>query len=70
MTEFTPLRIMEWPGLQAKLLPVSVLRLAGWEWPSVGGPDAYFGCWLHLAVGRWVICFGRGRYIFGEGWHG
>lgn len=65
-----PLRVMEWPSLRERLLPVRVLRLAAWEWPSAGGPDAYFGHWCWVALGRWVICIGRGRYIVGSGWRG
>lgn len=65
-----PIRVMEWPSLRARLLPVRVLRLAAWEWPSAGGRDAYFGHWCWVAVGRWVICFGRGRYVMGSGFNG
>lgn len=64
------LRVMEWPGFRSKLWPVTVLRLAGWEWPSAGGPDAYFGHWCWVTVGRWVICLGRGRYLSGSGFYG
>ena len=69
-TTTSPLRVMEWPGWRERLFPVRVLRLAAWEWPSAGGPDAYFGHWCWVSLGRWVICFGSGRYIVGRGFYG
>lgn len=53
---------MQWPSLRAKLLPVTVLRLAGWTWPRVHFRNWYHGCWWSLSVGPWLIVGGVGTY--------
>lgn len=54
---------MRWPGLRAKLLPVTVIEVSwSWKpWAHVGGND-FHGNWWALSIGRWLILGGRGTY--------
>lgn len=53
---------MRWPGLRAKLLPVTVLRVpCSWR-PHIGFRNWHHGCWWQVACGPWVIIGGRGTY--------
>lgn len=54
---------MRWPGIRAKLLPVTVVRVPGfWWWPDVGFRNWYHGCWWQVSWGPWIIVGGRGTY--------
>lgn len=54
---------MRWPGIKAKIWPVTVLTLRGpWRvWGYIGGNE-YHGNWWCLNVGPWLILGGRGQY--------
>lgn len=41
---------MKWPGLRAKLWPITIIQLPEWSL-SAGLRDWYFGRWLHVHVG-------------------
>lgn len=52
---------MRWPGLRAKLRPLTIVRVPGWGL-SVTGPTEYYGAWCCLHVGPWLLFFGSGTY--------
>lgn len=47
-----------WPGIRAKLWPITVVRVPVWGL-SVTGPLEYYGAWMTWHVGPWLLFFGR-----------
>lgn len=53
---------MRWPGISAKLAPVTVLRVPFCWRPHLAFRNCHHGCWWQAAWGPWVILGGRGTY--------
>jgi hypothetical protein len=54
---------MHWPGIRAKVWPVKLIRLSRWDWrPKKYFPNDYYGFWLALTFGHWIVVLGTGQY--------
>ena len=53
--------VMHWPGLRAKLFPITIIRIpVYWPWMKFAyGGCHYFGTWWRAEIGPWLIIGGN-----------